>query len=70
MRVLAEGDVYAAQHHKVGFGEEKDLAAGLDRKKEEQEALKRGRGVGEGEGDRGVDVEAAVGGEGKGTVVV
>lgn len=76
MRVLAEGDVSAAQRHKVGFGEEDDLAAGLERKKDEQEVVKRERRGGgrekmRGEGDgTEVDVRAAVGGEGKGTVVV
>lgn len=31
-----EGDVFAAQTHKQGFGEQKDLASDLDAKKEEQ----------------------------------
>lgn len=72
MRVLAEGDVSAAQRHKGGFGEEEDLAAGLDRKKEEQEVIKRERrgGGGDDKRDVEVDVQAAVEGEGKGTVVV
>lgn len=70
MRVLAEGDVYAAQTRKHGFGEEIDLAAGLERKKKEQEDLKRGTEEGE-ESRRGdVDVKDAVGGKGKGIVVV
>lgn len=74
MRVLAEGDVSAAQRHKVGFGEEEDLAADLERKKEEQEIVKKERRGGQEntEGDEGkeVDVRAAVEGEAKGTVVV
>lgn len=70
MRVLAEGDVSAAQRHKVGFGEEEDLAADLERKKEEQEIVKRERRGGKGDGGEEVDVRAAVAGEGKGTVVV
>lgn len=69
MRPAGEGDVYNAQREKHGFGEQEDLAADLDRKKEEQEKIKAARG------ERGyrdekpqVDVLGVVGGGGKGFV--
>ena len=36
MRAPGEGDVYNAQFHKTGMGEQQDLASDLDRKKAEQ----------------------------------
>lgn len=36
MRMPGEGDVFAAQTHKQGFGEQEDLAGDLEAKKEEQ----------------------------------
>lgn len=75
MRAPGEGEVYAAQQAKTGFGEQGDLAADLDRKREEQGRLKRERGQdhlreerSRGAGNGGVDIEEAVGGEGKGFV--
>jgi len=44
MRVLGEGQVYEAQLEKgevAGWGEEKSLTEGLDRKKEEQRARRK-----------------------------
>lgn len=66
MRAPGEGDIAAVQHHKQGFGEQKDLASDLDRKKADQAKIKESRGLGGNSG--GVDVAAAVGGEGKGFV--
>ena len=66
MRAPGEGDIAAAQDHKHGFGEQKDLASDLDRKKADQAKIKESRGMGGGSG--GVDVAGAVGGEGKGFV--
>ena len=40
MRAAGEGDVYKAQFDKTGFGEQDDLAADLDRKKEEQAGMR------------------------------
>lgn len=68
MRPAGEGDVYNAQLEKTGFGEQGDLAAGLDRKRDEQDRIKEKHGQESWEGD--VDVEAAVGGRGKGFVGV
>ncbi|MCJ1463910.1 hypothetical protein MMC07_002519 [Pseudocyphellaria aurata] len=68
MRAAGEGEIYKAQQEKTGFGEQGDLAAGLDRKREEQDRIKEERGEKGGEGE--VDVEAAVGGRGKGFVGV
>ena len=36
MRAPGEGDVYKTQFNKTGFGEQEDLASGLDQKKAEQ----------------------------------
>ena len=36
MATLGEGEVASAQHNKSGFGEQPDLASGLDQKKAEQ----------------------------------
>lgn len=68
MRAAGEGDVYKAQLDKTGFGEQGDLAAGMDRKRDEQDRIKEERRQDGGKGD--VDVEAAVGGRGKGFVGV
>ncbi len=67
MRVAGEGDIASAQDNKHGFGEQESLTAGLDRKREEQDRLKHGSTGGEGS-DRGVDVQGAIGGRGKGFV--
>ena len=67
MRAPGEGDIASAQDNKHGFGEQESLTAGLDRKKAEQDRLKQGSTGGEGS-DRGVDVQGAIGGEGKGFV--
>ena len=66
MRAAGDGDIAAAQDQKHGFGEQSDLASGLDKKKEEQAKIKEARGFGGGAG--GVDVQGAVGGGGKGFV--
>ena len=66
MRAPGDGDIARMQERKGGFGEQKGLTEGLDRKKEEQQALKQERGYtgeGAGEGSGGVDVEGAIGGE-------
>lgn len=68
MRAAGEGDIYKAQLEKTGFGEQGDLAAGMDRKREAQDKIKEERGQ-EGEEEE-VNVEAAVGGRGKGFVGV
>lgn len=64
MRVLGEGQVYEAQLEKGkkgGFGEEKSLTEGLERKREEQrgrrEEVMRER-------EEKVDVAGALGGRG------
>lgn len=67
MRAPGEGEVYAAQLNKTGFGEQEDLAAGLDRKREEQDRIKEKRN-GVSEKKDSIDVEDVVGGEGKGFV--
>ena len=76
MRVLGEGEVARAQETKGGFGEQGDLASGLDRKKEEQTELKRDLGYQVGDGgevgeggagggrEEGVDVGSVLGGKG------
>ena len=66
MRAAGDGDIAAAQDNKHAFGEQGDLASGLDRKKAEQARYKEARGHGGGGG--GVDVQGAVGGGGKGFV--
>ena len=66
MRAAGDGDIAVAQEGKHGFGEQSDLASGLDRKKAEQAKIKEARNGSEGGG--GVDVQAAVGGAGKGFV--
>ncbi|KAI4116250.1 MAG: hypothetical protein LQ345_003294 [Seirophora villosa] len=72
MRAPGEGDIADAQDTKHGFGEQADLASGLDRKKEEQRnrlADRSGMGPEGGKGGRGgVDVQGAIGGGGKGVV--
>lgn len=68
MRAAGEGEIYKAQREKTGFGEQGDLAAGMDRKREEQDRIKEERWQQGGEGE--VDVEAAVGGRGKAFVGV
>lgn len=67
MRASGEGEVYNAQLNKTGFGEQGDLAAGLDRKREEQDRIKEER-YGVSENGNSVDVEGVVGREGKGFV--
>lgn len=67
MRASGEGEVYDAQLNKTGFGEQGDLAAGLDRKREEQDRIKEER-YGVSEKEDSVDVKGVVGGEGKGFV--
>ncbi|KAL8772250.1 MAG: hypothetical protein Q9209_002462 [Squamulea sp. 1 TL-2023] len=71
MRAPGEGDVASAQDTKHGFGEQADLASGLDRKKEEQQKRldNRYNGGSSGRGGPGgVDVKAAIDGGGKGVV--
>ncbi|KAL8840260.1 MAG: hypothetical protein Q9176_003952 [Flavoplaca citrina] len=71
MRAPGEGDVASAQDRKHGFGEQADLASGLDRKKEEQQQRldDRYNGAASGKGGPGgVDVQNAIGGGGKGVV--
>ena len=65
MRAAGDGDIAAAQDKKHGFGEQGDLASGLDRKKEEQANIKNARGSGGSGG--AVDVQGAMSG-GKGFV--
>lgn len=67
MRAPGEGEVYSAQLKKTGFGEQGDLAAGLDRKREEQDRIKAERN-GISEKENSIDVEGVVGREGKGFV--
>jgi hypothetical protein len=66
MRPAGEGEVAAAQTSKMGFGEQKDLASDLDRKKAEQaearEAVQERR-------QKQVDVGGALGQEGGPAVV-
>ncbi|KAL8824114.1 MAG: hypothetical protein Q9170_008248 [Blastenia crenularia] len=71
MRAPGEGDIASAQDNKHGFGEQADLASGLDRKKEEQQGRLENRysGGSSGKGGPGgVDVQSAIGGQGKGVV--
>lgn len=71
MRAPGEGDVASAQDHKHGFGEQADLASGLDRKKEDQEQRLDHRHDGDSGGKGGpggIDVQSAIGGAGKGVV--
>lgn len=67
MRAPGEGEVYSAQLKKTGFGEQGDLAAGLDRKREEQDRIKAERN-GISEKENSIDVEGVLGREGKGFV--
>lgn len=67
MRAPGEGEVYDAQLNKTGFGEQRDLAAGLDRKREEQDRIKEEK-HGVSEKEYSIDVKGVVGGEGKGFV--
>ena len=66
MGAAGDGAIASAQDNKHGFGEQDDLASGLDRKKEEQAKIKEARGSGGGGG--GVDVAGALGGGDKGFV--
>lgn len=70
MRPPGEGDVASAQDRKHGFGEQADLASGLDRKKEDQQRRLDDRyGGSSGKGSPGgIDVQSAIGGGGKGVV--
>ena len=67
MRAAGEGDIARAQETKGGFGEQGDLASGLDRKREEQEEIKARRHGGDngygGGGGGAVDVGNALGGK-------
>ncbi|KAL6720815.1 hypothetical protein ACLMJK_002740 [Lecanora helva] len=67
MRAAGDGDIAAAQDKKHGFGEQSDLASELDRKKAEQARMKEPRGYGGG-GGGDVDVQGAIGGNGRGFV--
>lgn len=58
MRAPGEGDVYKAQFTKSGFGEQEDLAAGLDQKKAEQSQQ---RGEAKEQSREDVDVAGALG---------
>lgn len=60
MRAIGDGDIASAQDTKHGFGEQRDLASGLDRKKAEQAEIKDARRSGGGDGH--VDVQGALGG--------
>ncbi|KAL9127916.1 MAG: hypothetical protein Q9217_003302 [Psora testacea] len=60
MRPAGEGEVAKTQETKHGFGEQEDLASGLDRKKAEQDRVKDMRRQAGGGG--GVDVGAVLGG--------
>lgn len=63
MRAPGEGEVYSAQLKKTGFGEQGDLAAGFDRKREEQDRVKAERN-GISEQEDSIDVEGVVRGVG------
>lgn len=65
MRAAGDGDIAAAQDKKHGFGEQGDLASGLDRKKAQQAEIKDARSDGGGRGGGGVDVKGALGGGGR-----
>ena len=69
MRAAGEGDIYNAQFHKTGFGEQDDLASGLDAKKEEQAGAREEVKAERREGREGVDVGAALAERGGGAVV-
>ena len=66
MRAAGDGDIARAQDTKTGFGEQEDLAAGLEEKKKEQagerEAIKEQR-------RENVDIGGALGGRGGAAVV-
>lgn len=65
MRAAGDGDIAKAQETKGGFGEQEDLASGLDRKKEEQRQIKEGRhggSSGNSGGGGGVDIGGVLGG--------
>ncbi|KAL8731103.1 MAG: hypothetical protein Q9166_003631 [cf. Caloplaca sp. 2 TL-2023] len=71
MRAPGEGEIASAQDDKHGFGEQADLASGLDRKKEEQQERLEERyngGSSRKGGPGGVDVQSAIGGGDKGVV--
>ena len=71
MRAAGEGEIASAQDRKHGFGEQMDLASDLDRKKNEQQDVLDRRYGGEpnaGGAPGGVNVQDAIGGEGKGVV--
>ncbi|KAL9100142.1 MAG: hypothetical protein Q9163_004443 [Psora crenata] len=61
LRPAGEGDVAKTQERKHGFGEEADMASGLDRKKAEQARIKDARR--QDGGDGGVDVGEVLGGK-------
>ena len=64
MRAAGDGDIAKAQETKGGFGEQDDLASGLDRKKQEQQEVKEqrhGGSSGSGGGGGGVDVQGVLG---------
>ena len=67
MRAAGDGDIAVAQENKHGFGEEDDLASGLDRKKAQQAEIKEARGSNGGGSGGGVDVQGAMS-SGKGFV--
>ena len=68
MRAAGDGEIAAAQDSKHGFGEQSDLASGLDRKKEQQAEIKAQRHGGGTGGGGGVDVQVVMGGGNKGFV--
>lgn len=69
MAAAGDGDIASAQDKKHGFGSEGDLASGMDQKKADQAQIKEDRRAGGGDsGGGGVDVQAALGGRGKGFV--
>lgn len=65
MRAAGDGDIASAQDTKHGFGEQGSLTAGLDRKKEEQDAERERRRAGRG-GDDDADDGNDDGGNGSG----
>ena len=68
MRAAGDGEIAAAQDNKHGFGEQGDLASGLDGKKAQQAEIREQRHGADGGGGGGVDVQAALGGRDKGFV--
>ncbi|KAL8895979.1 MAG: hypothetical protein Q9207_007927 [Kuettlingeria erythrocarpa] len=71
MSTFGEGEVASTQDRKHGFGEQADLASGLDRKKEDQQRRLDHRYDGDSGGkggSGGIDVQSVIGGAGKGVV--